>query len=584
MNITAMLVLIYSKQRQHTTTNALEATDISGISQEPASLVVKEQSPSRLPVPGTSHDAIVGNARRRSLLPQRASVGQSSLARDIVIDEFDEKHKSINAISGSGQNGGGHTADTELGKRSHYAEKSENRDRSTQAPVPVTIGKIDRSIVMHSARSNSMAPPSVVGSSQSLRKPMNYEGAPKAVSRGHARNISAIVKSNNCTASNFQRRQVSNAAASTCPPLWLNSGSNQGSRPVSAASCCSSETRTSERPSAGPPNNKGQVSCANGLKRVSSTGTKHARTDSQTPRDREQSQSQRSSLASATSRSTSNHVKKPTRPAFSTLQQQFTPKKTLKAPTASFVAVSPTKVANSNVLSSETVRLQTELLQLHLLHRSSAEVQRQWESSAESKLRRQYEVVAARHRELTLSGSKAQDRVDLLALKDWKYSGQNLELAERVQVLSRTIQELYNTGDAGGKFNHIVTSFERWIVGNERIWRMREHNDPNEPQDMEFVEDVGDCWKAEAAALERRLTSCSRDLECLGQPLEGSTLAYVVGICTTLVTQMLEELKVMRDIECEVLEREKTWVMEMIDRIDLESAMLGTRRAVWQSG
>ncbi|KAI9876854.1 MAG: hypothetical protein M1830_005464 [Pleopsidium flavum] len=580
-----------SHATEQTTANALEATDASHMSHKPALLVVKEQSPSRLPVPGTSDNAIVGNTRRRSLLPQRASGSrQTFLARETVIDGLGEKHKSSNARSGFGQNYGGQPADTELVKRSHYAEGPENRDRAAQAPLMATTKITDQFVMTKSSRPPSMAPPSLIRRSQSLRKPMNYEGAPKAASRGHARNASAIVTSNNDTASKSHRRQASNVAAAACPPSRPNLGSTQGGRSDSAASNCSGITRISERSIGREPSEKAQVSCTNGLKRISSAITNQARKANEPAWSQAQSQSQRSSLASSTVKPISNDAKDPIRPAFSTLQQHFTPRKTLKAPTASFLAPSPTKFANSNILPSETVRLQTELLQLHLLHRFSAEVHQEWERSAESKLRQQYEIVTARHHASRLLESKAQHRTDLLAFKDWKYSGQSLELAERVQVLSRTIQELYLISDTGGKYHRIVTSFERWIVCNERIWRIREHNDPGKSQDMEFVEDIGGGWMAEVVALERRLTSSSHDLEYLGQPRKGSTLALIVAICTTMVTQMFEELRVMRDIESEVVEREKRWVVEMIDRMDLQSgnepeaAKLESRKALWQSG
>lgn len=241
-------------------------------------------------------------------------------------------------------------------------------------------------------------------------------------------------------------------------------------------------------------------------------------------------------------------------------------------------------------MSSDLVRVQSELLQLHLLHRSSAAIQRQWKRSAESKLCQQFESVSAQYHRLCLSESVSQDGIDLRALKDWNDIGASFGLAERVQMLSRTIQEIYSMIDTGGKSNRLVTSFEKWIIRNERLWRSREYDDRSKTQDMEFVEDIGDSWKAEAAVLERRLTSYSHNLECLGHPLEGSSLSYVVACCVSMVTQMLDEVRVMQEIEREVLVREKSWVMEMIDRIDLESESkrgpetVATRRGVWQAG
>ncbi len=241
-------------------------------------------------------------------------------------------------------------------------------------------------------------------------------------------------------------------------------------------------------------------------------------------------------------------------------------------------------------MSPDIVRLQTELLQLHLLHRDSAKVQRQWERSAENKLRDQHEKLVARHKEIRLTEAKVQERIDLQAFEDWRDKNYDLAFEERIQLLSRTLQDLCSHNSPGGKFIRTVTAFEQWLVSTEDRKPKIERDDASAAHDLHFVESIGDGWKAEVAALERNLTSHSLSLKRVGPALEGSTLAAVIGCCTAMITQMVDELRVIREIESEMLENAEAWLRAKVDQIDHgdhdETSAPGSvpRRPVWKSG
>lgn len=84
---------------------------------------------------------------------------------------------------------------------------------------------------------------------------------------------------------------------------------------------------------------------------------------------------------------------------------------------------------------------------------------------------------------------------------------------------------------------------------------------------MNSIEGLGDAWKAENAALIRKLTSFARDLSRLAQPTAGSSVAAIVNCCESLLDGLLDELKIMQTIEQVVVEKEKEWVESKLQGI-----------------
>ena len=576
LQFASILELTSGKQRQPSTLNAPKRIYGGGIARVPSSSNTGQQS--LIPALFRNDDAVDECTKRRSLLPQPSSVKPSFVVEPTG---HGEKDQGVKAMLGWARPGG------ELPKGSPLAEEPADPVLAPQMPLSATAFKADGPTANQTMATKTTAPAIAVKRSQSLRKPTNFDYVRKPELRGHSRNASAFVKPNGCNVPVAHRRQMSHLPSSAHSLPRPKPRSTDNSRPTSAASTggsvlCNISTRWKTNSAS---NRKGGV-CPTGLKESPSTAAKRLASRDQTTPDPEQSHSQRSSLDTATSKSSGNNR---ARPAFTTLQQHYTPKKTAKAPTLSMIAASPTKITNTNVLPAAMIRLQTELLQLHLLHRTSVEVQRQWEHSAESTLRGQYEDVVERYRALRFKQSKAQERADLEALREWAASQAGCSFPEKIELLSRTLRDLGNIHSAGGKFAHVVTTFEQWMVLSERVKQLGQRTTANDVQDLEFLESLGEGWRSEVSALEMRLASRALDLKRLGQPLEGSCLAYLVGVSTTLVKQTLEELKIMREIEGEVLAVEAIWLKTTIDSIESEdggepeNADLVIRKGVWRT-
>ncbi|KAF1913751.1 hypothetical protein BDU57DRAFT_480261 [Ampelomyces quisqualis] len=270
---------------------------------------------------------------------------------------------------------------------------------------------------------------------------------------------------------------------------------------------------------------------------------------------------------------------KTNRPAFSTLQQHFTPRKTGKAPTSTFLHPAPAPAGTS--LPPEITSLQSELLQLHLLHATSAEVCQHWHSSARRTLRKKFEKVAALHQAMLEYERAGQEQKNLQALLEWSGSTSSPRLIEYIQILSGPLHELPSLLEPGGRSERLVHEFERWMLRVEQLWSGRVISTADNGN-LESVEGLGDSWKAENAALIRKLNSFARDLDQVQQPSSGSSIACIVDTCKTLLAGLSAELHEMQGIEAEVVAREKQWVEARLQAIarDVGSVSVETNEEV----
>ncbi|KXX76473.1 hypothetical protein MMYC01_207911 [Madurella mycetomatis] len=264
----------------------------------------------------------------------------------------------------------------------------------------------------------------------------------------------------------------------------------------------------------------------------------------------------------------------------------------------------------SNIaISAETARLQTELLQLHLLHRGSHAVLGEWQNSARAALRRRWEAVRDREEQAAGVEGAVEEATNIAALLAWAAGGGGSSGGggggarrgpakpmddERVVLLDAVLSPLWAATERHDK---LVRHFERWARRAEEILASRRDDGGGGGAFREFGPDgelvlLGEmdaAWKAECAALARRLDDWRRKLQDLGAghapPTEDkSSLARILAGCRALVHGMLAELDVMEEIEREAVAEEMRWVREM-NRRGLGGADEETRPAgaIWRA-
>ncbi|KAI9646188.1 hypothetical protein NHQ30_005628 [Ciborinia camelliae] len=253
------------------------------------------------------------------------------------------------------------------------------------------------------------------------------------------------------------------------------------------------------------------------------------------------------------------------KPAFSTLQQHFSPAKNIGSkphPAAFLAAPTPSKLPSNIAITAETAKLQNELLQLHILHRDAELVNRQWKASAKKKLGGKFQSVVRRHDELARLEVEEAGRINAAALKEWQDMGTpGWGLEERIQLLDEVLNEAWNLGEPGGKYARLVRKFEKWIIRCEEILRNREDDQMlDEEEEIVFIEELDMTWKDECLVLNRKLEEWRDALKDLGRLEQESTMATVVGGVRALVGGMLQELETMAQIESDAVALEQEWI------------------------
>jgi hypothetical protein len=294
-------------------------------------------------------------------------------------------------------------------------------------------------------------------------------------------------------------------------------------------------------------------------------------------------------------------------------QQHYSPLKAHapKPLTATYLAPpSPSKLPANVALSAETSRLQTELLQLSLLHRDAGAVAHAWHASARAVLGARFAALARDQAALAAAARDGAEARNVAALLRWaKNNGGGggaasaAPLDEKVQALDQVLAGVWALsepgsttwsssaedggigGGIGGRYARVVAGFEAWADGMaEIVTAQREDRTDqllraaggghDEDDVVVFLSDLDTRWKDECPGFRRKLEAWQRMLRALGPVAEedaadqqdsgsGSNLARVLTGCGHLVDDMLAELDLMEDIEREARRAEDEWIERM---------------------
>jgi hypothetical protein len=272
------------------------------------------------------------------------------------------------------------------------------------------------------------------------------------------------------------------------------------------------------------------------------------------------------------SRPTSMLLPPGSRPAFSTLQQHYSPLKSRGPKPASSSLIHPATIETPSGVTLETSFLQTHLLQLSILHTSFHPTYAEWCASTRHTMRRKFAEVAARLEITQDREREVRGRSNAAALGIWG-GGPDGSLGENVQTLATVLQDLDILCDEkGGKVAATVAGFTGWFEAVRELWSLRaqvEEGGDGEAA-MEFVDGLGAAWRHEVASLIRRLGGLRSLMDSLEKPQADSTVAEVVDCVGEILRGAIEELDIMTKIEKIVGEQEKAWVDARLDRVIAE--------------
>ncbi|KAK6952884.1 hypothetical protein Daesc_005181 [Daldinia eschscholtzii] len=438
--------------------------------------------------------------------------------------------------------------------------RSDNAAGNTAAKAPRPLG---RAASTRQASSSSTAAaagsiPSTRSASTTVSRPRSSGGPPPTASNrpiGHSRSKSTV---------------TSLTAATTLRPAATQSRISQTSSTSSGRTSPAASTVTTASSKAPTRQTRSQT---------------HTRAKSQSnpiaPSQQQQQQQQPSQ----------------SRPAFNTHQQHYSPAKSLapKPLTSTFLAPpSPSKLPANVAISAETSRLQTELLQLSLLHRDAAAVDSEWRSSAREKLGARFARLVADNEALVKLERHGVEARNIAALVRWgKSSSGNsnsngrsgLGLEEKIQILDEVLNGVWQLGEPGGRYQRVVASFEAWAERMASIISAQRSGDVDgliAGGEVRFLGDLDRTWARDCESLLRKLEGWRAALRDLGDvdghdsydsrdpALPDSGLARMVGGARALVQDMLAELKVMGEIERDAARTENEWITRMNKAIEDE--------------
>ena len=359
---------------------------------------------------------------------------------------------------------------------------------------------------------------------------------------------------------------ANNDAAKTHPPAKIRRSRSVRESTKDQTTKCHASQSTMRKPSAGRPSSHETFAtptptrATSGSSNVRTTGKApfHGRSVSQQLEPKATPRLRSIRIPSLRQSSMNNH-----KPAFSVLQQHFTPKKAKSRPTSP----STQALGKQEIPSDDILHVQMELAQLHLLHRSATTVQKQWERSAKDSFQQRFSALHERHVDLKDISHQQQILINQLGLVTWSQAKTGTQIAEKIHLLSRNISDVGNLLDAEGKYTRILEIFESWFTQALDIRGKREVEAAKTRKDLGFNEGIGDGWKAEAMVLERELTYCLRDLKGFGTIHDASSLGRVLSLYSKLVVNMLEELDIIQWIENEIMVQETCWVERTIHNL-----------------
>ncbi|KAH8673561.1 hypothetical protein BX600DRAFT_208473 [Xylariales sp. PMI_506] len=311
---------------------------------------------------------------------------------------------------------------------------------------------------------------------------------------------------------------------------------------------------------------------------------------------------------STTATSTAGSTTSTQRPTFNTNQQHYSPLKSFapKPLTSTFLAPpSPSKLPANVALSAETSRLQTELLQLSLLHRDARAVTAEWHASAKGKLGSRFASLARESEAVCRAERNGVEGRNAAALVRWANGGSdacdlnedndngsgigNEVLDEKIQILDQILNGVWGFTDPEGRYSRVVRRFEAWldraaaILAAQRDGAVDDllgRDDDNDDSTVLFLSDLDASWKAEVPGLARKLDGWERLLREIGPAPEGedsggggdargprSSLARVLGGCGAAVCGMLTELATMERMERDAREAEDAWIERMNEKL-----------------
>ena len=275
------------------------------------------------------------------------------------------------------------------------------------------------------------------------------------------------------------------------------------------------------------------------------------------------------------------------KPQFSTYQQHFSPKKAPKAPTISAAHHEPGDEIQE-ASTPRVIRLQNELLQLQLLYISSCQTLPQQERNVKLRLNRRFDLLVEDHRAIAAQEQDYCAGASHVALQQWLIAPQPWSGSERIQLLSRCVQDLGDLTGSRGRFTAAMEQFEAWFQVMILTLDARSDGIASEHGGDVSVPPLSQDWHDSVSVLTGKLERLNEILKSLGQANANIGLGQVLDSHKLLLSNLLQELESSCRIVKLVLEKERKWIGSSIGEILEETKnptgshqVVASRKGIW---
>lgn len=226
----------------------------------------------------------------------------------------------------------------------------------------------------------------------------------------------------------------------------------------------------------------------------------------------------------------------------------------------------PTSAISEPEMSpNQIVQLQMVLMYLSILHCTAVETQRQWEQSAERKLRHRFDVVREEHSKMKQLVQVQKTSEAQAALVSWSRNMTSAELTAKVQLLSRIICDTWQLVNSDGEYTHIIQIFEKWLDIARAVLSSRKQSAQLMQQEIHLVEPIEDGWLLKVENMKSRLISSLRGIEYMGELPPKTDFGRLLFLFKKLLRNLVEEIGVIRAIQADIMTSEISWIQTRVD-------------------
>lgn len=191
----------------------------------------------------------------------------------------------------------------------------------------------------------------------------------------------------------------------------------------------------------------------------------------------------------------------------------------------------------------------------------------EWQASAREKLGERFGLLVRDSCEVAERERTLREEETVLALRAWGAGGGG-GLEGKIQGLDAIIAGVWTLTEPGGRYARVVRRFERWLDQVSELQAAR-HGEGTlhrlgEGQPL-FIGELETPWKDEVPNLLRRLDGWRGQLVEIGEPPDAqgsgdSSLGRVLHGLRDSIDGMLEEVRLMEEMEQDALASEDAWI------------------------